>query len=416
MTVALLGNWETGLSKDTLAGSNRLLLFGVGLKLSSSTTSPTANTITYGGQSMARVTVPSATTPGWVTSEPDTSVGRWVNTEVWYLNDSDIQASTSTAFAVDWVDDPGDPNSALYSHVFLQDVSQGSPFGSAATNSTNTDTPNPITTAALSNTNGDMVITVVSCDNNMTYTANNGFTEGTDQNTGGFTSSAAYKAATGAAETPSMTGSGAPRSQAIIGFVVQEQVASSLTDVFTFVDSLDYWQSFTLTIGDTDLNPIIENLDRGIDFGEPPGNITAQRISQEEFGQFFLENLIVTGFHLATLSDSFTFTEKIIAPIIDVDLVEDIFTFADSVGINITEGDGWVRVGTPVGTWSAVAAPLPSSEFRTLGTFTDVSGGIDFIPVLASGAKGGPYFTISTDRPIKLRSKSNITSTPGLQP
>ncbi len=415
MTVALLGSWETSLSKDTLAGSNRLLLFGIGVKTSSSTTSPHVNTITYGGQSMSRVPVPSATTPGWVSSQPDTSTNRWVNTEVWYLNEAGIGDSTSTVIAVDWVDDPGDPDFALYNSIFLQDVRQASPFGSGATNSSNTALPNPITTAALSTNNGEMVIAIVSSDNNITYTPNNSFTEATDEFVDGFASSAVYKAATGAAETPSVTGTG-PRSNAIVGFVVQEQVASSLTDVFTFVDSLDYWQSFTLTIGDTDLNPIVENLDRGINLGEPPGNITAQRVSQEEFGQFFTDKLVVTGFHLARISDSFTFTEKIIAPIIDVDTLSDAFTFVDSVGINITEGDGWVRVGTPVGTWSAVAAPLPASEFRTLGTFTDVSGGIDFIPVLASGAKGGPYFTISTDRPIKLRSESNITSTPGLMP
>ncbi len=420
MAVALLGSWGTALSHTKESGVNRLLAFSIHQEHSSGTTVVEASAVTYGDQPMTF----NLRSVAIDTTDPAQSFQAGV--ETWYLSEASVVAAAGSDFAVTYAADPGAPDLVVYSHAFWSDVNQSSPVGSSATSFSMAQTPNPITTDAITSTSGDMVVAAVVSGNDGPYTPNNSFTEGTDENTNSHAGATAYKASTGAAETPSETYTdNNPNRQAILGFVIQATsgggatTVAELGDALSFSEAVDYFQTYTLTIGDSSEGDLRDNLDRGINFGEPPGNITAQRIAQTELpeeGLSLSDNLARALTRSPNLSDVFTFSEILLAPVIDVDLLSDVFTFADSVGINITEGDGWVRVGTPVGAWSAVAAPLPASEFQTLGTFVDVSGGIDFIPVLASGAKGGPYFTIGTDRPIRLRSESNITSTAGLQP
>ncbi|MFB3105206.1 MAG: hypothetical protein ACE1ZA_09770, partial [Pseudomonadales bacterium] len=104
-------------------------------------------------------------------------------------------------------------------------------------------TPNPLTTAALANSSGDMVIVAAGGVGLGSYTAQNGFTEQLDvQFNGGcgdcFTHTVADKAATGSNETPSMQHTGL-ESQAIIGFVLQKAGAAggdTTPDTFNFTD------------------------------------------------------------------------------------------------------------------------------------------------------------------------------------
>ena len=79
-----------------------------------------------------------------------------------------------------------------------------------------------LATSALSTNDGDMVFVAGACGNSGTYTVNNGFTKGIELSISSADGVAGYKAATGAAETPSITHSNVNR-QVVIGFVVQAQ-------------------------------------------------------------------------------------------------------------------------------------------------------------------------------------------------
>ena len=79
-----------------------------------------------------------------------------------------------------------------------------------------------LATSALSTNDGDMVFVAGTCGNSGTYSVYNGFTEGIEINIASADAVAGYKAATGAAETPSVTHSNINR-QAIVGLVVQAQ-------------------------------------------------------------------------------------------------------------------------------------------------------------------------------------------------
>ena len=412
MAVALLGSWVTQLTHAKESGANRFLTFFVHTEHSDGVNVVAVSAATYGDQPMTFVPTAKAVALG---------ASFQATVEAWYLSEASVLAASGSDFAVAYEATPGVPDLVVYDHAFFSGANQSSLFGSSDTNFSLTHTPNPITTDALTNSSGDMVIAGVAAGNDGPYTVNNSFIEGSDQTTTSHTGATAHKVGTGAAEIPSFTYDDAnPNRQAILGFVLQATAGggsttiAELSDDITLADTIDYFQTFTLTIGDSGTGVLLDNLDRGIDLGEPPANITAQRVAQEELS--LSDSLAWAYTHNLNLADSFSFTEKIVAPVLDTNVLKDTFTFTDNLFISETTGDGWVRVGTPVGAWSAAAAPLPSSEFQTLGTLADVSGGIDFIPVLASGAKGGPYFTITVDRPVKLRSESNITSTPGLLP
>jgi len=75
---------------------------------------------------------------------------------------------------------------------------------------------------------GDIVFVAATCGNLNSYTFNNDFTEGFDQQFGdtttGGTGAAGYKVATGVAEIPSMTYNDSVNRQVLIGFVVKEMV------------------------------------------------------------------------------------------------------------------------------------------------------------------------------------------------
>jgi len=205
--VNIVGSWATGTSHTKENGYNRALIFIAHAEHSSGTV--TLNSVTYGGQEM--------------TSIIDESIGTGysANVAAFILDEAGIEAATSGTFSPSWSTTPG---AAGYTSVFIQNVDQTDLVGASASNSVTGDT-RTLATTPLSTEDGDMVFVAATCSNLNSYTLNNGFTEGTDQQFGdattGGTGVAGYKAATGVAETPSATFGASVNRQVIIGFVLQ---------------------------------------------------------------------------------------------------------------------------------------------------------------------------------------------------
>ena len=192
----LLGWWRTGLTHPAEAGSDRVLIFvAVGENWGET---PVLNSLTYGGQSLSRVDSVSA--------EIETGSSNDGTLEVWILKEAGIAAASGNTFSPTW---NTSVDREIYSSAFFSGVDQTTSTGVPDTNSGASPAPNPITTAGLSTTNGDMVVAAAlggfSCDK---YTPGNGFTEGNDHSDhDSITLGTAYKVATGATETPSMQNS-----------------------------------------------------------------------------------------------------------------------------------------------------------------------------------------------------------------
>jgi type II secretory pathway pseudopilin PulG len=201
--VAILGSWTSDLTHTAESGSNRALLF---ITHAEHNASVTLNSVTYGGQTMTQVI-----------DQIVTSSGYCAYVAAYILDEAGITAATSDTFVPTWSTTPYDVS---YASVFLSNVDQTTPVGASASNSTASAFPNPITTTALSTTDGDMVIDAATCGNAGDYTVNNGFTEALEHDMSSSTGTDGYKSATGADETPSVTHSN-PNRQVIIGFVAQ---------------------------------------------------------------------------------------------------------------------------------------------------------------------------------------------------
>jgi type II secretory pathway pseudopilin PulG len=202
--VAILGSWVTGTTHTRESGSNRALIF-IGYAERTTIAAFGLNSVTYGGQSMTEI--------------KDTNVGSTgsrVCVAAYYLGESGIAAATSSTFNPTW---SATPTSSAYASVFLSGVNQTTPIGATAGNGTTTGAP--ITTAALANGNGDMVIDAATCSNTGTYTVNNSFTEALELTITNADGVAGYKSASGTNETPSVTHSTSNGRQSLIGFVVQ---------------------------------------------------------------------------------------------------------------------------------------------------------------------------------------------------
>ncbi len=202
--VEIIGSWVTGTSHTKEAGTNRALIF---IAHCEDDDSPdiVLNTVSFGGQSMTPVTE-------ILVSSGDPLTRACV--AAFILDEAGVGAASGSTFSVSWNQTP---DNVVYTSVLLQDVNQTTLTGDEDNNGTTSG--NTITTSALTTNDGDMVIIGATCGNSGSYTFNNGFTEGTDQSFSSSTGAAGHKSATGAAETPSVTHSGANR-QVLIGFVV----------------------------------------------------------------------------------------------------------------------------------------------------------------------------------------------------
>jgi hypothetical protein len=197
----LASDWTAGLTHTAGAGVDRQLVFAVAYENCSG--DPGVTSVTYGGQSLARIDGTSTT-----------SSGCYARAELWYLNESGIAAAGGSTFSVAWGGStPADP---MYAAATFKNVSQTSPVAASNYNSTSSSTPNPITVSVTA-TDGSAVVAAAISGNSGSYTWNNGFTEGVDQTAGSTTTmSSAYKLiGAGGSETASATHSG-PNRQVIV--------------------------------------------------------------------------------------------------------------------------------------------------------------------------------------------------------
>ncbi|HBG26443.1 MAG: hypothetical protein A2Y10_09985 [Planctomycetes bacterium GWF2_41_51] len=201
--VGLLGSWITGLNHAKETGENRILVF-VAHGLSWGAGDITS--VSYGGKMMTKVL------------EVDTGSSFGYQTAVFILKEADIASAIATNFSPTWTSTWG---SYSYSSAFFTNVNQASPIGATAGNSIPSGTS--ISTVPLLNDQGDMVIIAVTGGAAGSYTLNNGFTEGIDQQFGGYwyaTGVAGHKLSIGTAITPNATFSSSS-SQGIIGVVIR---------------------------------------------------------------------------------------------------------------------------------------------------------------------------------------------------
>ncbi|MBN1392717.1 MAG: hypothetical protein JW947_07935, partial [Sedimentisphaerales bacterium] len=213
-----IGSWTEDLSNDDTepneTGGSRALIFIAHEESASG--NPYLSSVTYGGQEMTKIIEVNAVSG---------SYGNY--TAAFILKEAGIAAASGSTFTPTW---SGTTSSVDYTSVFLSNVNQATSIGASDKNSTVSSTPNPITTSALSTEDGDIVIVGVTCGSVGSYTLNNGFTEGTDQqfgDTSGGTGAAGHKKTpTGSSETPSATYNTGPNRQAIIGFVVKAAASS----------------------------------------------------------------------------------------------------------------------------------------------------------------------------------------------
>jgi GH35 family endo-1,4-beta-xylanase len=206
--IVLLGSWVSDATHAKENGYSRALILIAHEE--STTGNPALTSVTYGGQPMTKVIEVNAVTTG--------GFGNYV--AAFILNEAGVAAATNSTFVPTW---SATTSSVAYASAFFSNANQTTLIGATARNSTIASTPNPITTSALSTTDGDMVILGATCGNLGAYGLNNGFTEGIDQAVGssGLTGVTGHKLATGVAETPSATYSTGPNRQAIVGLVLQ---------------------------------------------------------------------------------------------------------------------------------------------------------------------------------------------------
>ncbi len=200
--VALIGRWARGASRAIEVGSKRALvvmLYGEG------SNNISASSVTYGGQAMTKVV------------EKSFSTGTSSYTGAFVLNEAGMEAATSGTIDVTWSGAPS-VGSEITS-AFFSNADQSSLTGAFASHGLVEET---ITTSALANKAGDMVIVGGTGANDASYTINHAFRRGIPETSASFGDiTSAYKTATGVSETPSLTMSSSRR-QTIVGFVLKK--------------------------------------------------------------------------------------------------------------------------------------------------------------------------------------------------
>lgn len=180
--ITVLDNWSTGATKTISSGMDRLLI--ISITSEDSGTDVDVGSVTYGGQTVTQISEQQIGT-GF-------SNGMWVG----YLDDAGISSAVGTSIAVTWTGSgtPTPDNGIAYASAVFANVDQSSPIRDFSTNALTSGTS--ITPAAsLSVVEGDMVFYVSESTTGVTHTAATGYTEGTEQDTGGdeFTVATAYK-------------------------------------------------------------------------------------------------------------------------------------------------------------------------------------------------------------------------------
>ena len=215
--VKVLGSWVPGLTHTKENGPNRALVF-IAHAEKGNVAAYGLSGVTYGGQAMKEIND--------INISGGTTVTR-VFVAAYVLNDANIEAATSTTFVPAW-DGSGAPaaSDVNYISVFLTDVNQNTSVGAKAAASGTSAT---LTTSTLATNDGDMVIDAATCSSSGTFTLNNSFNEAYEGGNSSYDIVDGNKAATGAAETPSVTHSSSTARKVLLGFVVKARPVRKLT-------------------------------------------------------------------------------------------------------------------------------------------------------------------------------------------
>ncbi len=156
--------WTTGTTGPSrfTAGNDRLLVFTAGVQNNGNRF---IQSITFGGQPMTEVVTDV------MTSNPR------LRAYIFILDEAGIQSANSNTFSVSW---NGGTSNVHYAARMYANVDQASPIRDFASNSSNSSSPNPITTPAMDVIDGDYAVAAALCGNTQQYSWNNGFQEGTD--------------------------------------------------------------------------------------------------------------------------------------------------------------------------------------------------------------------------------------------
>lgn len=189
--VTAITSWVSGTNNPKVAGSNRMMVVMV---MGESTAAFVANTATYGGQAMTRIT------------DRESINGSTTYGAIFILNETGVNAATSGTIVIGWSATPS-AGSSIYS-ISLGNVDQTSAIVKANNSST---AATSISTSALAAASGDMVVMCGATANNKTQTFNNSFIKQFESNSSWGDGVGGSKMGTGVNETPKFTQSATGR-------------------------------------------------------------------------------------------------------------------------------------------------------------------------------------------------------------
>jgi hypothetical protein len=200
---ARAADWTTGLTHAVGTGNDRLLVFMVGYE---NATDVAVSTVSYGGQDLTRISGVATGT---------TTIAR---VELWYLTEVGITAAIGNTFVLTYGGTA--PSEPSYAAVTLHNVDQVAPILASDVNSVNAATPNPLPTSVSVMADG-MALSGALVGNPGSFTWENGWIEGTDQNLASSNSSSADHAViANGTDTASATHSGQNRHVIVVASVV----------------------------------------------------------------------------------------------------------------------------------------------------------------------------------------------------
>lgn len=207
-----LTSWTTGTSGPdrNVSGSDRLLIFSVGMEHSSDRT---ISSVTFGGRTMTPI----------VTAVTGSGSSAYARAYLFYLDEAGLQAAYHNYFSVNW---SGSPSETRYAARIYGNVDQDSPIRDFKQASSPNSSPNPITTAGLTVEAGDYAVAAAQCGNPNSYYWHNGFSEGTDQQDDSSAHSTADRLASGAGSLVPSAQNSNPNRQILLGAVLRSMVST----------------------------------------------------------------------------------------------------------------------------------------------------------------------------------------------
>ncbi|MEN9579771.1 MAG: hypothetical protein RJA70_2780, partial [Pseudomonadota bacterium] len=200
---SLLGSWTTGTSHPAEPGNDRALV--VTVHIEGGATVNDLSAVTYGTKPMTEIRDAGVVAGGFS-----------AYTAVYVLKEADIAAASSATIGLRWTGSLS--KIPTITSAFFKNVNQASLVGASAIN---TAASGNISTAALPNASGDIVIwAATNGSTSATFAPANAFREQLDGDGDGFNYGVAQKVASGSNETPSVVISGGSRST-MVGFVLR---------------------------------------------------------------------------------------------------------------------------------------------------------------------------------------------------